>query len=164
MNVKETTMKRTTIAKTFAITVATALALGIAPKAKADGRGCSNATLQGTFAYTSTGFNTAASPAGAGTFAEVGTQTFDGKGGAPSGAATISHNGTIYLGVSINGTYTVNSNCTGTLMLQAALPGVGVVPFERFFVIDGIGTEFQAIELGVGTVITSIYRRILLLP
>jgi len=163
MNVKETTMKRTAIAKTFAITVATALALGIAPKAKADGPGCSNATLKGTFAYTSTGFGTAP-PAPAFPFAEVGTQTFDGKGGAPSGDATISRNGTIYQGVSIKGTYTVNSNCTGTLMLQATISGIGVIPFERFFVIDGIGIEFQAIETGAGVIITSIYRRILLLP
>ncbi len=40
---------------TIAITVATALALGIAPKAKAADLGCSNASLRGTFAYTSNG-------------------------------------------------------------------------------------------------------------
>ena len=40
----------------------TALALGIAPPAKAQvvNKGCSNATLQGTFAYTSSGFIVAA--------------------------------------------------------------------------------------------------------
>ena len=46
-------MKR---AKTFAITIA-ALALGVAPWARAE---CSEETLKGTFAYTSTGFIVAA--------------------------------------------------------------------------------------------------------
>ena len=46
-------MKPSNIAKTFTIAAVTALALGIAPKAKAD---CSEATLKGHhFAYTSTG-------------------------------------------------------------------------------------------------------------
>jgi hypothetical protein len=72
------TMKRTT-ARTFAIAVAAALALSIAPKAQADDKGCSNETLQGTFAYTTTGFIVAPPPI-AGPFASVGLQTFDGKG------------------------------------------------------------------------------------
>ena len=67
-------MKRSTIAKTFTIAAVSALALGTAPTMSAADKGCSNASLQGTFAYTGTGF-TAAGP-----FAEVGTQTFDGKG------------------------------------------------------------------------------------
>ena len=68
MNAKEMIMKRSTIAKTFAIAAVTALALGIAPTAKADNKGCSNATLKGTFAHTATGFVTAP-PAMAGPFA-----------------------------------------------------------------------------------------------
>jgi hypothetical protein len=157
-------MKRTAIAKTFVIAVATALALGIAPKANAQ-RGCSNATLMGTFAYTSTGSTTAASPAGAGAVAEVGTQTFDGNGGT-TGAATLSGNGTIFQ-LTFQGTYTLNSDCTGTFTLMVTFPassGIGTVPVDVFFVIDGIGTEFQAIETGTGDVITRIGRRILLLP
>ena len=63
-------MKRSTIAKTFTITALTALALGIGPRAKAADRGCSNATLKGTFAYTSTG-SIAAPPEVAGPFVEV---------------------------------------------------------------------------------------------
>ncbi len=80
MNAKEMIMKRSTIAKTFTIAAVTALALGVAPTAKADDKGCSNASLKGTFAYTATGFITAP-PAMAGPFGGVGTQTFDGKGG-----------------------------------------------------------------------------------
>jgi hypothetical protein len=158
-------MKRTPIAKTFAITVAAALALGIAPKAKADGPGCSKASLNGTFAYTSTGFNTAP-PAPVGPFAEVGTQTFDGKGNT-TGAATLNANGTVVLQVTFKGTYTVNPDCTGTFALQVTFPpasGVGTIPVPVFFVIDGIGNEFQALETVMGAVITRIGRKILLLP
>ena len=78
MNAKETIMKFT-IARTFTMTAVTALALVIAPTAKADDKGCSNASLHGTFAYTSNGFITAP-PEVAGPFAEAGTQTFDGRG------------------------------------------------------------------------------------
>ena len=65
-------MKRSTIAKTFTIAAVAALALGIAPTAKADDKGCSNATLKGTFAHRATGFVTAP-PAMAGPLAGVGT-------------------------------------------------------------------------------------------
>jgi hypothetical protein len=162
---KETIMKRATIAKTFVITVAAALALGIAPKAKAQGVGCSNYTLRGTFAFTSTGFTTAASPAGAGMVAEVGTQTFDGTGGT-TGAAMLSGNGAIYQ-LTIAGTYTVNADCTGTFTLMVTFPassGIGTVPVDVFFVITGSGDEFQAMETDTGDVITRIYQRMLLVP
>ena len=74
-------MKRSTIAKTFAIAAVTALALSVAPTAKADDKGCSNISISGTFAITTTGFGVAA-PAPVGpAFAQVSMQTFDGKGG-----------------------------------------------------------------------------------
>ena len=70
-------MKSSTIAKTLTIAAVTALVLGIGPRAKADGRRCSEANLRGTFAYTSTGFIVAAPiPALVGPYAEVGAQTF----------------------------------------------------------------------------------------
>ena len=153
MNAQEIIMKRSTIAKTFTIAAVTALALGIAPAAKADDKGCTNATLRGTFAYTMTGF-IMAPPAFAGPFAEVGTQTFDGKG-ATTAAATLSQNGNI-IPITITGTYKVNPDCTGTLTLLVAPFGVTV---HNFFVIDGSGTELQAIETEPGVVITKIYRR-----
>jgi hypothetical protein len=48
-------MKRSTIASTFAIAALTALALGMAPTAMADNKGCSDADLKGTWAFTGTG-------------------------------------------------------------------------------------------------------------
>ena len=47
MNAKEMIMKRSTIAKTFTIAAVTALALGMAPTAKADDKGCSKRHPEG---------------------------------------------------------------------------------------------------------------------
>ena len=146
-------MKRTTIANTFAITIATALALGIAPTAQANDKGCSNATLKGTFAYTNTGFITAPPPQ-AGPFAGVGTQTFDGNGHT-NATAWVSQNGNI-LQVTITGTYTVNPDCTGTLTLQISPVGI---TGHSFFVIDDGGAGLRAINTDPGEVITTVARR-----
>jgi len=153
MNAKEMIMK-CSIARTFPMVAITALALATSPTAKADDKGCSNATLQGTFAYTSTGFITAP-PAIAGPFAETGKQTFDGRGGTTA-AVTLSQNGNI-LPVTITGTYTVNPDCTGTMTLQVSPIDVTV---HVLFVIDDGGNGFQAIETDPGFVITRIGRRL----
>jgi hypothetical protein len=147
-------MKRNPIAKTFTMAAAAALALAISPTAKADDKGCSNATLRGTFAYTSTGFITAP-PAFAGPFAETGTQTFDGNGGTTA-AVTLSQNGNI-LAVTVTGAYKVNPDCTGTMTLQVSPIAVTV---DVLFVIDDGGNGFQAIETDPGLVITRIGRRL----
>jgi hypothetical protein len=147
-------MKRNTIAKTFTMAAAATLALAISPTAKADDKGCSNATLRGTFAYTSTGFITAP-PAFAGPFAETGTQTFDGNGGTTA-AVTLSQNGNI-LAVTVTGAYKVNPDCTGTMTLQVSPIAVTV---DVLFVIDDGGNGFQAIETDPGLVITRIGRRL----
>ena len=145
-------MKRN-IANTFSIAALTALALGLTPTAKADVKGCSNATLKGTFAYTMTGFITV--PAFAGPFAETGTQTFDGNG-ATTASAMLSQNGNIFK-VTITGTYTVNDDCTGTFTLQVAPLGI---TNRVFFVIDSGGNGFQSIEINPSlSVVTGTGRR-----
>jgi|ERR1035437_790648 hypothetical protein len=151
MNAKEMIMKRSTIAKTFAIAAVTALALGVAPTAKADNKGCSNATLKGTFAHRASGFTTAP-PAMAGPLAGVGTDTFDGNGSI-TGSATLSINGNI-VALTETGTYKVNPDCTGTYTVQS--PG-GTT--RAFFVITGSGDEVQAICTDPGVVLTHIFRR-----
>jgi len=148
-------MKRITIGKTLTIAAITALGLGIAPTAEAQNKGCSNTTLQGTFAYTSTGSITAP-PELAGPIAEVGTQTFDGNGGTAA-TATLSSNGTM-LPLTITGTYSVNPDCTGTFTLQVVSPFQATI--DVFFVIDNAGDEFQAMETNQGFVITRIGRRL----
>jgi hypothetical protein len=153
MNTKEIIMKRSTIANTLAIAALTALALGIAPTAMADNKGCSDADLKGTWAFTGTGAIVGSSKA-AGPFAEVGTQTFDGRG-TTTYSATLSGNGNI-TPVTATGTYSVNPDCTGTMTVLVAPFGSTV---HIFFVLDDLNTEFRAIETETGYVITRIARR-----
>ena len=139
-------MKRSTTAKNFAIAAVTALALGVAPAAKADNKGCSNAMLKGTFVHTGTGFETA--PPIAGPLVGVGTDTFDGNGGVVS-TAMLSLNGTI-VPVSAQGTYKVNPDCTGTY----TIPGTTL-----FIVIDGSGDEIHGICIDPGVILSHTFRR-----
>jgi hypothetical protein len=147
-------MKRTTIAETFTIAAITALVLGMAPTANAQAnKGCSNASLRGTFAYTVTGALVAA-PAPLGPYGEVGSQTFDGNGNTTA-AGMSSTNGNIGPADS-TGTYTVNADCTGTFILQIA-PGISA---HYFFVISDAGDVYQAVCLDSVAVITRIGRRL----
>lgn len=147
-------MKRSNTIKTFAMAAVAALALAIAPAAKAQvNKGCNNATLQGTFAYTVTGSFVAA-PAPLGLYAEVGAQTFDGNGNtATTGMSNT--NGTAMPSNTV-GTYTVNSDCTGTFSLQIA-PGIAS---HYFFVIANSGSSYQAVCLDPVAVITRIGTRL----
>ena len=140
-------MKRSTIAKNFAIAAVTALALGVAPMANADNKGCSNATLKGTFAHFASGFEIAPSPI-AGPIAGVGTDTFDGKGSVTT-TAMLSVNGNI-IPVTATGTYTVNSDCTATYKI----PGTTL-----FLVIADSGNEIHAICVDPGVVLNHTFRR-----
>ena len=137
-------MNRKTIAKTFAIAVATTLVMGIAATAHAAEKGCSTATLKGAFTYTNTGFITAP-PAIAGPFAGVGTQVFDGNGGTTA-SAWVSQNGNI-IQVTITGTYTVNPDCTGTLTLQISPVGI---TGHAFLVINDNGGRVPRHQHGPG--------------
>jgi hypothetical protein len=87
-----------------------ALLLTLAPKVSA-ARGCSSASIIGTFGYTHTG--TRIDGGNPGPRAEVGTFTADGHGNL-TGSKTKSENGTITQGVTFTGTYSVNSDCTGS--------------------------------------------------
>jgi len=145
MNAKETTMIRPTITKTLAIAALTALGLGIAPMAKAESKGCSNATLKGTYAHTASGFELAP-PAIAGPVAGVGTGTFDGNGN----VTTISLNGNI-VSAKATGIYTVNPDCTGTYTIPAT---------RLTFVIIDSGNEIRAICIDPGVVLSHTLRRL----
>ena len=140
-------MKRSNITKTFAIATVAALALVIAPTAKAQvNKGCDNATLQGTFAYTITGSYVA--PATPGLYAEVGSQTFDGSG--TTVATGMSNSNGTAAASTRTGTYTVNSDCTGTFSFPIK-PGISS---HYFFVIANDGSTYQAVCLDPVAVIT----------
>ena len=140
-------MKRYSLTKTFTVAAVAVLALGISPLAKADNKGCSNATIKGTFAHTASGFEIAP-PSIAGPVAGVGTDTFDGKGGVTT-SATVSLNGNI-VPITATGTYKVNPDCTGTYVI----PGTTL-----FLVIADSGNEVHAICIDSGVVLNHTFRR-----
>jgi hypothetical protein len=117
---------------------------------------CSKATLSGSFGYTSTGtlLDSYVPPPFAGPFGEVGRQTFDGKGHTDA-TATTSSNGNIAK-VTIEGTYTVNPDCTGSMTLN-------VSPFDSTvhadFVIGNDGAELRAIGSDSGLIETRVYSK-----
>ena len=118
---------------------------------------CSIATLQGSFGYTSTGtlLDSFVPPPFAGPFAEVGRQTFDGKGKTEA-TATISSNGNIQQQATIQGTYTVNADCTGSMTLN--IPAFGAT-VHADFVIDHDGAEIRAVVTETGVIESRVYRK-----
>jgi hypothetical protein len=117
---------------------------------------CSKATLSGSFGYSSTGtlLDSYVPAPYAGPFGEVGRQTFDGKGNT-SAKATTSSNGNI-APVTIEGTYTVNSDCTGSMTLSVS-PFDSVVHAD--FVIDEDGAQLRAIGTDSGLIETRVYSK-----
>jgi hypothetical protein len=145
-------MKSFTFAASFAIAAVALLTLSAVPAANAQDRGCSDASLHGTFAYTSTG--TIVAPAFvAGPYAEVGTQTFNGNGSVTFTLNT-SQNGNVGPGTA-TGSYKVNSDCTGTFTETS-----NGFTSHFTFVIDDNWNGIQAICQDQGAVITRIGRRI----
>jgi hypothetical protein len=120
-------------------------------------KGCSNATLQGGFGYTSTGtlLPSYVPPPFAGPFAEVGRQTFDGKGGTDA-TATVSSIGNITQNVTVTGTYVVNPDCTGSMTLNVITFGATV---HVDFVIDDDGVEIRAIVTDSGVIESRVYKK-----
>jgi hypothetical protein len=147
-------MKRTIAPTTLVTVFATVFVLGIVPGAQAEERECSNASLQGSFGFTSTGTLLAVPAASVGPFAEVGRQTFDGRGNTDA-TATLSANGNIAR-VTVRGTYVVNPDCTGFMTLF-------VSPFNStvtlHFVIDDDGAELRAIVAGTGSIESRVYKK-----
>ena len=136
---------------------ATVFVLGVAPRARAgEDKGCSDATLEGSFGYTSTGtlLPSYVPPPFAGPFGEVGRQTFDGKGKTKA-TATLSANGNIQE-VTIAGTYTVNPDCTGSMTLNVSPIGATV---DAYLVVDDDGTEIRVVGTDSGVIETRVYKK-----
>lgn len=144
-----------TAATTLALALAAVFVPGIVPTAQArDSRDCSIASLRGSFGFTSTGTLVALPAPLAGPFAEIGRQTFDGRGNT-DGAATLSANGNIR-NVTVAGTYDVNPDCTGFMTLAVAPFGSTV---NLDFVVDDNGAELRALVTGTGAVESRVYRK-----
>jgi hypothetical protein len=146
-------MKRSIIAKTFTIAALTVLAVAVAPTANAGDRGCTNASIKGTFAFEATGSHFP--PTGASLLDVVFAQTFDGSGGLTS-IGLQSDNGKI-LQLTQTGTYTVNPDCTGTYTVLVSPLGFTV---HFFFVIADSGNELVVISADPNTVLAGHARRL----
>ncbi len=90
------------------------------------GRGCSNATVSGTYFYLMNGFTV--SNGSAAPYAELGKWVADG-GGNFTGDSTSSANGTIRTN-SLSGTYSVQSNCTGSYSITVNSQSVTQATFQ----------------------------------
>jgi len=146
-------MTRINIARTFSMGAVAALALGLAPMAKAERKECSAATLEGSFVRRDTGFVTAP-PAIAGPLAGVHLVVFDGNAAFTStGFASLNGNVSESTGT---GTYTVNPDCTGTYTSLSSTGRTGTA----FFVIADNGNEIHILPTNPGASITCIARRV----
>jgi len=140
-------MKLGNKAKAMTIVAVFVLALTAAPAAKAADRGCSNATLRGTYSDQDTG-----TIVGVGPFAGVNVDSFDGNGNLTiSGISSV--NGSVSPGV-LTGSYQVNSDCTGTYTVTG-----GGLTVDAFFVIDENGNELKIVITDPGNVINCVARK-----
>jgi hypothetical protein len=82
----------------------------------------------------------------------VGIQTFDGQGGWVT-HQTLMANGQVSTGVSLSGTYTVNPDCTFTLVDTAGNLNAGVFVHDRqegflMELIEGVSVTFTLKRIG----------------
>jgi hypothetical protein len=132
--------------------LACAFALSTYPHGDSDDEDCKTSDLKGPYGFSAQGSVQGLS------YAEVGREESDGKGKV-SGRATQSFDGVIQT-VGFSGTYTVNSDCTGTATL-AVDPGASLSSFmgststtgTRAFVIVDRGKQFHYMFTTPGTVV-----------
>ncbi len=148
-------MKRTAAPTTLVTLFVTVFVLGSLPRAETGEHGeCSNSALQGNFGFTNTGTNLALPPPLAGPIAQIGRQTFDGRGHTHA-TATLSANGNL-IRVSVQGTYLVYPDCTGAMTLYAPAFGSTI---NADFVIDDDGTEIRAIITDAGAIESLVFKK-----
>jgi hypothetical protein len=156
-------MKRTIAPSALVIAFVTVFVLGIPPRVQAgeqlgaqagERRGCSDASLRGSFGFTNTGTNIALPPPLAGPIAQIVRQTFDGRGNTDA-TATLSSNGNI-VRVTVQGTYVVNPDCTGSMTLFVSPFNITI---NLDFVIDDDGAELRAILTDAGSNESRVYKK-----
>jgi hypothetical protein len=138
-------MKRVLTSIGFILASVSLLVLGLGSRVQA--QHCSEASLKGTYGFSCEG-TLAGSP-----LAAVGVLTADGKGNG-SEVVTVSVAGVITTGAPLTVTYTVNADCTGSLVST----GLGSV-FHNEFVIDDNKKEYRLISTDPGNVAVCIGRK-----
>jgi hypothetical protein len=115
---------------------------------------CSLATLKGLYMFAQSGYTTVSGslvPEGV-----TGKDIFDGKGKFDS-LATISIAGDIIPDDAAPGTYTVNPDCTGTVIVHMT-PPIPDVHLDIFVAPDG--SKFFTIQTDAGNVLSGTIRRV----
>jgi hypothetical protein len=90
---------------------------------------------------------------GTGQIAALGRLTLNGTGGV-SGTETLSLGGAIHSAVAVTGSYTINSNCTGT----AKITPTGLSPVNLSLVVVNAGKEIMAVETDTNTIVTATFQ------
>lgn len=115
---------------------------------------CTVKTLKGSYVYAQDGFNIQGDTAAQRTpFAQAGREFYDSKG-KMSGIATASLNGTI-VHITYSGTYTINSDCTGTVTFTDNLSQT----FHYDVFIGEDKREFVFLQTDAGVVSAGFERR-----
>ncbi len=137
--------RRTTVKRIFSLLFVLAVVVTTTSPVYAQ---CSNATLTGSYGFKQQGFGLRNSkPAKLGNmipFATVGVVTFDGAGNASFTLTQVFNSEGGGFLEAIPGTYTVNSDCTGTI----AIEDFGL---HFYMVTVGGGAELFAIQTEIGT-------------
>ena len=135
--------RRTTVKRIFSLLFVLAVVVTTTSPVYAQ---CSNATLTGSYGFKQQGFGLRNSkPAKLGNmipFATVGVVTFDGAGNASFTLTQVFSSGGDFF-EAIPGTYTVNSDCTGTVTIED-------FGLHFYIVTVGGGAEFFAIQTDEG--------------
>jgi hypothetical protein len=128
-----------------------AMFAGIVPAAAAS---CTNASLSGNFGYSAQGNITKQAVASPyiGPSAEVGTASFSGTG-IVTETATLSANG-YFFSITGEGTYDLNANCTGTMVLN--ISPLGTTAHLNIVVDHGL-LEMRAIDTDAGFIVNRLY-------
>ena len=115
--------------------------------------GCSNATLIGNYGFSFGGFQIEHGTQRSVPFYGAGLSKFDGRGNV-SATFTFGLNGNITTDEPYTATYTVNSDCTGSV---TATPGSGGDNFAVAIV--GGGAEVLAVDISTGETLTADFKR-----
>jgi hypothetical protein len=162
---KNKSMARILPVVTLVMIVCCLLALGVSAVAQSGntsaasqsgGQRCSNRTLSGSYGYSSQG-QVLPAPGVALSFTSTGRANFDGKGNVSWVEHTVI--GGMQQGAdwtaSTSGTYTVNSDCTGSMV--ATTPN-SPVPLNLFFSLVQQGKQFYSVVNGHA--ITGVWTRV----
>ena len=140
-------MKQAITSVVFVMAFVSLLVLGLVSRVQAEQ--CSDASFKGTYGASCEG-----TIVGVGPLAVVSVLTADGNGNI-SGVETLSVNGVITSGVSLTGTYSVDADCTGSIVTTA--PDGAVTDHD--FVLDDNKKEFRLMPTETGFVAVCIFRK-----